>query len=138
MRYDHECERCGRVAGIQSAPFRPPLAPTCCGFVMRRVFGCEFNTSNCKDADDVPLKSRVTQATSYGHSKAAGARKEAAYARHIAERRKMLKDGGNRGAIRHTHSIPAELYHGKVKETGDVNYWRDETNLARHRSCKVG
>lgn len=61
MRYDFECWKCERVKGVQSAPFHPPEAPHCCGQLMRRTFGCEMDTSACKDADDIPMRSRVSQ-----------------------------------------------------------------------------
>ncbi len=71
-----------------------------------------------------------------GGSKAIGEKKERLFHKRIKERRAALKDG-NKGTIKHTHSVPTELYHGKIKQTGDKNYWRDPKNLAKHKSCKV-
>ena len=33
--------------------------------------------------------------------------------------------------------IPAALYHGKIKQTGDRSYWDNPKNRNRHKSCKV-
>jgi hypothetical protein len=33
--------------------------------------------------------------------------------------------------------VPAELYHGKIRETGDKDYWSDKRNLEQHTDTKV-
>lgn len=88
----------------------------------------------CRDHDDIPEGKRVKRASSPRSAQA----EEARFQRHIEERRKQLADGGNRGSIRHTHSVPADLYHGKIRETGDRNYWKDPKNLKKHKSTRVG
>ena len=92
------------------------------------------------DPDDIPVESRVTQATSFGLSKSAGRRKEKLYQAHIDEKRKAWRLAGNRhGNFKPDISPPAELYHGKIKQTGDKHYWDDERNKKKHHStCKVG
>lgn len=138
MTYDFWCE-CGEMRSLMGTFASPPAPPMCsCGGVMYRRFGAVLDTSGCRDHDFVPIESRVTQATARGVTAAQGRRKEAQYQRELAERRKLLKDGGNKGSIKMTHQIPAELYHGKIKQTGDQHYWKDDKNMARHRSCKVG
>lgn len=96
-----------------------------------------FDTSACRDHDDIDPRKRVIEGL-HGNNKTQALKKERKFQEHISERRKLLADGGNRGGVRHTHSVPADLYHGKIKETGDKNYWADKKNLARHSSCKVG
>lgn len=90
-------------------------------------------------ADEVPFGSRVTENTAFGDTTSQGERKEAGYQRNIEERRQTLREHRDKkSSMRHTHSVPAELFHGKIKQTGDKNYWNDPKNLNKHRSCKVG
>lgn len=44
--------------------------------------------------------------------------------------RKAIKNqGGQKSKTwKLTHSIPAELYYGKVRESGDKHFWSDEKN----------
>jgi hypothetical protein len=105
---------------------------------MSRVYGCLIDTSGCRDADEIPVGSRVTENTALGDTKAQGVRKEARYQRAAQQRRRQLVESGNRkSTFRHTHSVPVELYHGKIKQTGDKNYWKDPKNLNRHKSSEV-
>ena len=136
MIYPFTCDECGNHTEVDAKPFSPPCPPLCCGENMRRVYGCNIDTSNCRDHSDVPLHARVSENTAYGDTASQGAAKEAQYRKHIEQRRKDLKDG-NKGSFRHTHSVPAELYHGKIKETGDQNYWSDPSNVKKHSACKV-
>lgn len=96
-----------------------------------------IDTSSCRDHDHIPETHRVASDRGFGIGKAAAERREAAYKKHIQTRRKEIADGGNRKSFKQTHSIPADLYHGKIRETGDKNYWKDSKNLDRHKSCKV-
>jgi hypothetical protein len=89
-----------------------------------------------KDHDNIPEHKRVASSAA-GLGKKGARRLEAAYAEHVEQRRAQLSDGGNTGSIRHDMSIPAELYHGKIKETGDKAYWKDKRNVARHKAWKV-
>lgn len=104
---------------------------------MIRVWSVPYiDTSSCRDHSDVAPKYRVPRGPrGLGSSRAEG--EEARFQRHIHQRRKDLADGGNRGLFRHTHSVPADLYHGKIRETGDKHYWDDPKNLNRHKDSKV-
>jgi hypothetical protein len=95
-----------------------------------------LDTSNCKDADFIPQDKRIVENV-MGRTKAKAMLKEKKFREAISLRRKLLADGGNRGGFRHTHSVPADLFHGKIKETGDKNYWSEQRNVERHKSCKV-
>lgn len=64
-------------------------------------------------------------------------RKEAAFQRQLQQRRRDVREAGQSGSFKQTHQVPADLYHGKVRETGDKDYWKDPKNLNRHKSCKV-
>lgn len=141
MRYTFECEACHELMEqVSPISIGPPAEVRCwhcnMGF-MKRVWNAPHII--CPgDPDHIPYDKRVTQATSYGHSKEDGIAKERAYATAINERRKILRDQvASDSTWRHTHSVPAELYHGKIRETGDNSYWKDPANLARHTSCKV-
>lgn len=104
---------------------------------MRRLFGCEIDTSGCKDHDEIPEGQRVQYGGERNISSGQAAGIEAKHARHNEQTRRELADGGNRGSIRKTMQIPATLFHGKIKETGDRQYWDDPKNRNRHKSCKV-
>lgn len=134
MLYPFECEPCGVIRTVDAKPFHPPQAVNCaCGRAMRRIYGCHIDTSMCRDHDHIPEGKRVKRASSPRSAQA----EEARFQRHIQERRRELKDG-NRGSFRHTHSVPADLYHGKIRETGDKEYWKDPRNLKKHDSTRVG
>ena len=116
----------------------PPAMVVCglCGSEMYRDWRADspmIDTSNCKDSDDIPEQHRVQRS----QAPSSPEMEEARFNRHITERRKQLADGGNRGSIRHSHSVPADLFHGKIRQTGDRNYWADPKNLNKHKSCKV-
>lgn len=137
--YTFQCEDCQRTAVLARAFSVGPVSEPCsCGGELKHdlradVLTVEADTSGCRDHNFIPEHKRV-----YRPGTAADAsRKEAAYAGHVAERRKQLKDG-NKGSIKQTMAIPADLYHGKLRETGDKNYWADKKNVARHSDFKVG
>ena len=134
MIYVFECEPCELSRQVDSKPFNVPPAPLCvCGKFMDRVYGCQIDTSGCKDHDHIPESKRVARSS----GPADAAREEARFNSHINERRKLYSQHGQGGSFRHTHSIPADLYHGKIRETGDRSYWQDPKNLNRHKSTKV-
>lgn len=119
----------------------PPSYFRCkkCGSIMLRDWPADIpmlDTSACRDHDDIAPRSRVIEGLR-GHNKLQAVKKERQFQEHISDRRKLLASEGNRGSIRHTHSVPADLYHGKIKETGDKQYWQDPKNVERHSSCKV-
>jgi hypothetical protein len=104
---------------------------------MSRVYGCQIDTSACKDHNFIPEECRVVD-SDRSYDRATGIKKEQMFNRAIQRRRAQLADGGNKGSIQHKRSVPAELYHGKIRETGDPDYWKDEKNLERHPNTKVG
>lgn len=133
MIYVFECDPCGLTRQLDSKPFQVPEQPLCvCGKVMDRVYGCEIDTSGCKDHDDIPPQLQVQRRNPVNAE-----RLEAAYQRDIQQKRSMAQAGGNSGSIRMSHSVPAELYHGKIRQTGDKNYWNDPKNLSRHKSTRI-
>lgn len=138
MNYTFTCQDCGSQKVISaSIKVGPPEMIECgCGDAMLRDWQADapmLDTSACRDHDDIPHEKRVARSSTPRSS----AREEAKFQRHNQERRKQLADGGNRGSIRHTHSVPADLYHGKIRETGDRNYWKDPANVKRHKSTEV-
>ena len=139
MNYDFHCYTCELEKTLDARAFHPPSAPSCpsCNCLMDRVFGCEIDTSGCKDVDDVPEMKSVSYGGEANISRGQAAAIEAKHQQGITERRKDLRDGGNRGSIRQTMQIPAPLYHSKIKQTGDKKYWDDPKNRNRHKSCKV-
>ncbi len=92
-----------------------------------------IDTSACRDHDYIPPEKRVLDLT----DRRSEAVKERAFQKHINDRRALVAEAGH-SKIRMSHSVPADLFHGKIRETGDKNYWDDPKNLARHNSCKVG
>lgn len=139
MIYPFKCAECGLGVTLDARPFHPPTAPDCkgCGEPMLRLYGCNIDTSGCRDQDEIPFKSRVTENTAFGDTKAQATRKERRYAKAIDARRKLVRDVGHNPMGRLTHQVPVELFHGKIKETGDKNYWNDPKNLNRHKSTEV-
>ena len=103
----------------------------------QRVYGCEIDTSGCKDVDDIPHSGQVAYGGERNISSGQATSIEAKHGRHNEQTRRELADGGNQGSFRKTMQIPAALYHGKIKQTGDRNYWDDPKNRNRHKSCKV-
>lgn len=137
MIYSFKCE-CGYERSV-SAPISegPPARVKCveCGEHMNRDWQTDapmLDTSRCKDANEVAPHARVLSAYDRGTPE----QMEGRFQKHIKERRKELADG-NRGSIKQTHSVPAHLYHGKIKETKDPDYWKDPSNLSRHNECRV-
>lgn len=101
------------------------------------MFGCYIDTSKCKDASEIPHQKRVFRSgVVTGESSVNPEKAERRFQQHIQKRRSELA-GQQNGSIRQTHSVPSDLYHGKIRETGDKEYWKDPSNLARHKNCKV-
>lgn len=138
MRFNFTCPACDLEDYRETKAFSPPRNVKCenCGVLMDRVYGCQIDTSGCKDHNFVPESSRVVD-TDYNYDKRRGVAKEVAFDRAIKKRRAQLADGGNKGGFKHTHSVPAELYHSKIKETGDKEYWKDPKNMKRHGNTRV-
>lgn len=142
MNYNFKCESC--EAGIEiSAPMSegpPESVACCCGGTANRNWQADLpniDTSGCRDHDFIPEQHRVASNDGFGVGKRGAERKVQQFKQHNERRRKQLADGGNKGSVRHTHSVPADLYHGKIKETGDKSYWQDPANMAKHNSCRV-
>lgn len=136
--YEYHCPECDLYISFDCLPFQPPKDPRCeCGGNPSRVYNAQVNTAGCKDHDHIPEQKRVADPRGPA-TQASADRKEAAFRKHIESRRSALREAGNRGGFRHTHSVPADLYHGKIRETGDRNYWSDPANLRRHSSTRVG
>lgn len=117
----------------------PPSLVVCglCGSEMQRDWKADapmIDTSACRDHSDIPVRKRVASHFDRGSADQI----EAQFKGHIDSRRKQIRDaGGQRGSVKQTHAVPAHLFHGKKKETGDVHYWEDPKNLARHDDCRV-
>jgi hypothetical protein len=93
-----------------------------------------LDTSACRDHNDISEGSRVAS----GFDRGSPEQIEHQFKQHIDQRRTEIRDaGGQRGTFKQTHAVPAHLYHGKIKETKDPNYWQDPKNLSRHKECKV-
>jgi hypothetical protein len=140
MRYPFKCYDCETDQTIDTRPLHPPKAPDCpaCGEAMDRVYGCSINTSSCQDVDFIPEKDRIAcGAGDQNMTSGQAAAIEKKHAAHNEQTRRDLADGGNRGQMKKKMQIPAALYHGKIKQTGDRNYWDDSKNRNRHKSCQV-
>lgn len=116
---------------------------------------CVRGTKKGKAFDDVDPKFRVCdtgggvrkdgkvvppgKASLRGIGKAAALRRERAYAERIASMNKAIRDQGGQKSktVKMTHSIPVELYHGKIRETGDAHFWDDPKNRDQATNCKV-
>lgn len=134
MIYEFTCDECELTIGFVCAAFKPVEKANCpeCGFEMRRVYGARIDTTGCKDHDFIPHDKRVYDDV----QTMSGEKKGRIFTKHVNERRKLLREG-NRGDIRQTHSVPSDLFHGKIRETGDKDYWSDPANMKRHESCRV-
>lgn len=140
MNYPFTCYECESRQDVQAKAFNPPKAPDCpeCGAAMDRVYGCMIDTSGCQDPDEIPAKDRIAcgvgdQDLTPGQAAAI----EKKHAQHNEKTRREIRDGGNKGQMKKSMQIPAALFHGKIKQTGDRNYWDNPKNRNRHKSCKV-
>lgn len=117
----------------------PPLVicSLCCGAMYRdwKADVPMIDTSACRDHSTVKESARVRSRWDRNWKPETVERK---FKENIDRRRREIRDaGGQRGSIKQTHAVPAHLYHGKIRETGDANYWSDPKNLAKHNECKV-
>ena len=140
MIYTFKCGcGCSQVFD-RSISVGPPAAPMCsyCGARTERDWQTDapmIDTSGCRDHSEVRADKQVRSAWD-GHRSSEAV--EASFQRHIEKRRAEIRDaGGQRGSVKQTHAVPAHLFHGKIKETGDKNYWSDPANLNKHKECKV-
>jgi len=141
MNYQFECESCESSVVIDAKPFHPPIHPLCpvCGFGMDRVYGCMIDTSGCRDHDEIPPDKRVLGPQVKAPTEAQATKIERAYHEDLKRKREIRGDPRARrsGENVMTHSIPAHLHHGKVRETGDKHYWDDPKNLNRHKNWRI-
>lgn len=144
MIYTFTCKKCGDEQlslPVDLCDSKPPC--TRCGRKMSRNFGADwgtlqFNTQSCKDHDEVPAAKRTAPNLAEGISPAEARRRERAYERDVRRKREVAEAaGGNQGSHRMAMSVPTELYHGKIRQTGDKHYWKDPKNRARHKAWKV-
>lgn len=137
MIYEYICDGCDETFTVEAPAFTPPVALPVCyehgGFQIRRLFGAHIDTTGCKDHSYIPEKDRVFDP----HRTVSAAKQEHLFHERIKKKRKEHRDGGNRGSFRHSYSVPADLHHGKIRETGDKNYWDDPKNMKRHSDCRV-
>ncbi len=141
--YEFECEECGCVQEISySFAKAPPLGtprpcPQCTG-TSRRTMSTSFEMVTSEDPDYVPERFRVSNVP-HGMGRASAKKREERYAADIDMKRKKAKEArsGRKSSMQLTHSIPPELYQGKIRQTGDKDYWRDASNRNKHKSCKI-
>lgn len=142
MIYTFKCS-CGAKTEIQRTIAEgPPPSVRCsingCGGKAVRDWQSDapmIDTSACKDHSSVRADKQVRSRWDRNKSPE---RVENEFKQHIQKRRSQIRDaGGQRGPLKQTHAVPAHLYHGKIKESGDKDYWSDPKNLNRHTECKV-
>jgi hypothetical protein len=137
--YTFKCSSGHREELVGSISVGPPASfQGKCGHRMERDWQADapmIDTSACKDHSSVRPDKQVR--SRWDRNKRPET-VENEFRQHIGARRKQIRDaGGQRGSLKQTHAVPAHLYHGKIKETGDKNYWSDPKNLSRHNDCKV-
>lgn len=144
MIYTFTCKKCGDEKlslPVDLCDSKPPC--TRCGKKMQRHYGADwatlqFNTESCKDHDEVAPRKRTVANLGKGMTPKRARALERRYHEDVQQKRDIAEAaGGNRGAQRMAMSVPTELYHGKIKETGDKSYWKDPKNRARHKAWKV-
>jgi hypothetical protein len=86
---------------------------------------CADTGGGVKNGKPIPVGS----ATLHGIGEQEASNRERAHQKNLDNMRKAIKSQGGQkktsGGWKLTHSIPAELYYGKIKETGDKNFWND-------------
>jgi len=140
MRYTFECPVCNKLETLNLSVEQCDSHPPCpkCGEQMNRNFMADWmtqqiNTTGCKDHNQVKHKHRVAPGGMVFTEKQAE-RREELFRKDLALKKEAVDRGGNKGSIRMKKSVPADLYHGKIKESGDKDYWNDKKNLNRHNA----
>jgi hypothetical protein len=138
MKYTFEC-KCGVLETLNLPVEECDSHPTCkkCGKEMTRNFVADLmtvqvNTNGCKDHNKVKAEKRVAPGGMV-FTPAQAERREELFRKDIALKKEAVARGGNKGLIKMKKSVPADLYHGKIKESGDKDYWNDKKNLNRHK-----
>ena len=142
MIYTFKCACGATTEVVRSIADGPPPSVRCeihgCGGRAVRDWQADapmLDTSSCRDHSNVKESSRVRSRWDRNWKPETVERK---FKENIDRRRREIRDsGGQRGAIKQTHAVPTHLYHGKIRESGDKNYWSDPKNLAKHTECKV-
>jgi hypothetical protein len=145
MIYSYICDGCGSAAEMRrTMKDGPPAWFVCegCGQEMRRDWKTDLplmNTSECRDHGDIPFEKRVCDARlhPFGVGQAKAQRMEAAYAAQHQQKKRIKRETGGNKKMQMTASYPAELYHGKIRETADRNYWDDPKNRKRHKAWEL-
>lgn len=139
MRYTFEC-KCGVLETLNLPVEECDSKPTCkeCGKKMTRNFVADLmtvqvNTQGCKDHNQVKHGSRVPPG-GMSFTKKQAERREELFRKDMAIKKEAVDRGGNKGRFKMKKSVPADLFHGKIKETGDRDYWNDKKNLNRHNA----
>lgn len=144
MNYSFDCSKHGTVQlslPMSECESTPPC-PTC-GKQMQRNFIADWatmqvNTQGCKDHDEVAPRRRKVANLGHGMTPKRARALEQRYVADVQRKREVAEAaGGNRGANRLEMSVPTELYHGKIAETGDKTYWKDPKNKARHKAWRL-
>jgi hypothetical protein len=145
MIYSFECTKCRKTVQLTLPVSECDSKPPCekCRQPMRRNFGADWatlqvNTQSCKDHDEVPANKRTVANLGKGMTPKRARALERRYAEDVQSKRELAEvAGGNRGLQRMEMSVPTELYHSKIRQTGDRSYWKDPKNRARHKAWKV-
>ena len=145
VRYTFTCAKCGTSEVHNLPPDDCETPQKCeCGSMAERDFMADWktvqiSTFGCRDHNRIPPEKRVLGSVTKEITKRDALRKERRFVEHVQERRKQLAGGQNSKApIKQSHAIPADLFHGKIRETGDKKYWDDPKNVSRHNDWKVG
>lgn len=139
MIYPFHCQVCDLRfeldRSMNDAPDCIQECPDCKGESHRVWVSFRLSTVGCSgptDPDYIPPEHRVVSDPAYGDSARSADKIERAYAEDI-ERKGSLASSDNKMKA----SVPAHLYHGKIRQTGDKHYWKDPKNLARHKRCHI-
>lgn len=135
-----ECPDCGPFEKQFSIMKAPPKWMGCeeCLARSERVWEApEFICDRAdRDPDHIPKQYRVSDRVK-PESAAEGKRIEKAYQAKMERTRRDVAEASGGTPLAKTHEIPAHLYHGKIKQTGDKNYWLDPKNRNKHKSTRV-
>lgn len=143
MIYTFRCMFCGASREIEASISVGPPAVVPCGKCesqqMQRDWKTDapmLDTSACRDHNFIPHAKRVAQPGGNFVSKREALKREGEYAKMIQGRRAAAREAGDK-SIKQKMAVPAEIYHGKIKETGDKKYWDDPKNVSRHKEWEV-
>lgn len=145
MIYSFRCLFCQETVQLTLPVSKCESHPPCptCKQAMQRDFMADWktmqvNTQGCKDHDNVPAAKRTAPNLGQGITPREARRRERAYAAAVQQKREVAEAaGGNRGSQRMAMSVPTELFHSKIRETGDRAYWKDPKNRARHKNWRI-